>query len=99
MCVGSCIDLTGNVEGIYSEKCEHKTPCFMNIVPLYEMFFVNGCFDSVFACWFLSVEYLADLQGRGGDDPGVYWDFYGSSVCGKQTSPFCIMCVFPNVWG
>ncbi|XP_066477043.1 BCL-6 corepressor isoform X2 [Tiliqua scincoides] len=26
-------------------------------------------------------EYLTDLQGREGDDPGVYWDFYGSSVC------------------
>ncbi|XP_044298509.1 BCL-6 corepressor isoform X4 [Varanus komodoensis] len=26
-------------------------------------------------------EYLTDLQGRGVDDPGLYWDFYGSSVC------------------
>ncbi|XP_036600220.1 BCL-6 corepressor isoform X5 [Trichosurus vulpecula] len=26
-------------------------------------------------------EYLTDLQGRSGDDPGVCWDFYGSSVC------------------
>lgn len=30
-----------------------------------------------------SLEYLADLQGRGFNDPGLYWDFYGSSVCGK----------------
>ncbi|XP_015219729.2 BCL-6 corepressor isoform X2 [Lepisosteus oculatus] len=29
---------------------------------------------------FLS-DYFADLQGRGEDDPGLYWDFYGSSVC------------------
>ncbi|XP_053161375.1 BCL-6 corepressor isoform X4 [Hemicordylus capensis] len=26
-------------------------------------------------------EYLTDLQGRAIDDPGLYWDFYGSSVC------------------
>uniref|UniRef100_A0ABM5FY50 BCL-6 corepressor isoform X2 n=1 Tax=Pogona vitticeps TaxID=103695 RepID=A0ABM5FY50_9SAUR len=26
-------------------------------------------------------EYFADLQGRGFNDPGLYWDFYGSSVC------------------
>ncbi|XP_077462512.1 uncharacterized protein LOC144078192 isoform X2 [Stigmatopora argus] len=26
-------------------------------------------------------EYLADLQGRSEGDPGVCWDFYGSSVC------------------
>ncbi|XP_048396177.1 BCL-6 corepressor isoform X9 [Stegostoma tigrinum] len=26
-------------------------------------------------------EYFADLQGRSNDDPGLYWDFYGSSVC------------------
>ncbi|XP_033930222.1 BCL-6 corepressor isoform X4 [Melopsittacus undulatus] len=26
-------------------------------------------------------EYLTDLQGRSVDDPGLYWDFYGSSVC------------------
>ncbi|XP_072283295.1 BCL-6 corepressor isoform X2 [Pyxicephalus adspersus] len=26
-------------------------------------------------------EYLTDLQGRNGDDPGLSWDFYGSSVC------------------
>ncbi|XP_041066938.1 BCL-6 corepressor isoform X7 [Carcharodon carcharias] len=26
-------------------------------------------------------EYFADLQGRSSDDPGLYWDFYGSSVC------------------
>uniref|UniRef100_A0A4W3IA45 BCL6 corepressor n=1 Tax=Callorhinchus milii TaxID=7868 RepID=A0A4W3IA45_CALMI len=26
-------------------------------------------------------EYFADLQGRNEDDPGLFWDFYGSSVC------------------
>ncbi|XP_043928249.1 BCL-6 corepressor [Protopterus annectens] len=26
-------------------------------------------------------DYFADLQGRKDDDPGLYWDFYGSSVC------------------
>ncbi|KAG2456788.1 BCOR protein, partial [Polypterus senegalus] len=26
-------------------------------------------------------EYFADLQGRSDDDPGLYWDFYGSCVC------------------
>ncbi|XP_061143579.1 BCL-6 corepressor isoform X1 [Syngnathus typhle] len=26
-------------------------------------------------------DYFADLQGRADDDPGVYWEFYGSSVC------------------
>ncbi|XP_078088704.1 BCL-6 corepressor isoform X1 [Mustelus asterias] len=26
-------------------------------------------------------EYFADLQGRSSDDPGLCWDFYGSSVC------------------
>ncbi|XP_039198103.1 BCL-6 corepressor isoform X5 [Crotalus tigris] len=26
-------------------------------------------------------EYLTDLQGRDVDDPGLSWDFYGSSVC------------------
>ncbi|TSK67289.1 BCL-6 corepressor [Bagarius yarrelli] len=25
--------------------------------------------------------YFADLQGREDDDPGVYWEFYGSAVC------------------
>ncbi|XP_075052526.1 BCL-6 corepressor isoform X2 [Mixophyes fleayi] len=29
-------------------------------------------------------EYLTDLQGRTGDDPGLYWDFYGSSVCDSK---------------
>ncbi|RXM31620.1 BCL-6 corepressor [Acipenser ruthenus] len=29
---------------------------------------------------FLS-EYFADLQSRRDDDPGLYWDFYGSCVC------------------
>lgn len=27
------------------------------------------------------IDYFADLQGRPDDDPGLYWDFYGSSVC------------------
>uniref|UniRef100_H3DC09 BCL6 corepressor n=1 Tax=Tetraodon nigroviridis TaxID=99883 RepID=H3DC09_TETNG len=26
-------------------------------------------------------DYFADLQGRSDDDPGLYWEFYGSSVC------------------
>ncbi|XP_068165089.1 BCL-6 corepressor-like isoform X2 [Antennarius striatus] len=26
-------------------------------------------------------DYLSDLQGRSEDDPGIYWEFYGSSVC------------------
>ncbi|XP_046902238.1 LOW QUALITY PROTEIN: BCL-6 corepressor-like [Hypomesus transpacificus] len=26
-------------------------------------------------------EYFADLQGRTDDDPGVFWEFYGSAVC------------------
>ncbi|XP_029941957.1 BCL-6 corepressor-like [Salarias fasciatus] len=26
-------------------------------------------------------EYLSDLQGRSEGDPGIYWEFYGSSVC------------------
>ncbi|XP_029386208.1 BCL-6 corepressor isoform X2 [Echeneis naucrates] len=26
-------------------------------------------------------DYFADLQGRTDDDPGLYWEFYGSSVC------------------
>uniref|UniRef100_A0A672NT10 BCL-6 corepressor-like n=1 Tax=Sinocyclocheilus grahami TaxID=75366 RepID=A0A672NT10_SINGR len=29
---------------------------------------------------FLS-DYFADLQGREDDDPGLYWEFYGSAVC------------------
>ncbi|XP_053347840.1 BCL-6 corepressor isoform X1 [Clarias gariepinus] len=29
---------------------------------------------------FLS-DYFTDLQGREDDDPGVYWEFYGSAVC------------------
>ncbi|XP_063811653.1 BCL-6 corepressor isoform X2 [Pseudophryne corroboree] len=29
-------------------------------------------------------EYLTDLQGRNGDDPGLSWDFYGSSVCDSK---------------
>ncbi|KAM4609426.1 BCL-6 corepressor-like [Polymixia lowei] len=27
------------------------------------------------------VDYFADLQGRSDDDPGLYWEFYGSAVC------------------
>lgn len=42
----------------------------------------------VFVVVFSSPEYLTDLQGRSVDDPGLYWDFYGSSVCGKQMLPF-----------
>ncbi|XP_062386481.1 BCL-6 corepressor-like [Sardina pilchardus] len=26
-------------------------------------------------------DYFADLQGREDDDPGLYWEFYGSAVC------------------
>ncbi|XP_042260261.1 BCL-6 corepressor-like [Thunnus maccoyii] len=26
-------------------------------------------------------DYLSDLQGRSEGDPGIYWEFYGSSVC------------------
>ncbi|KAL2087781.1 hypothetical protein ACEWY4_016609 [Coilia grayii] len=26
-------------------------------------------------------DYFADLQGRDDDDPGLYWEFYGSAVC------------------
>ncbi|XP_018411850.1 PREDICTED: BCL-6 corepressor isoform X2 [Nanorana parkeri] len=29
-------------------------------------------------------EYLTDLQGRNGDDPGLSWDFSGSSVCDPE---------------
>uniref|UniRef100_A0A6I8PJJ0 BCL6 corepressor n=1 Tax=Ornithorhynchus anatinus TaxID=9258 RepID=A0A6I8PJJ0_ORNAN len=37
-------------------------------------------------------EYLTDLQGRSGDDPGVHWDFYGSSVCDpKDESGFDVL--------
>lgn len=32
---------------------------------------------------FLTLDYFADLQGRVDDDPGVYWEFYGSAVCGE----------------
>ncbi|CAG5865803.1 unnamed protein product [Menidia menidia] len=28
-----------------------------------------------------AVYYFADLQGRSDDDPGLYWEFYGSAVC------------------
>ncbi|XP_069802125.1 BCL-6 corepressor isoform X2 [Dendropsophus ebraccatus] len=37
-------------------------------------------------------EYLTDLQGRSGDDPGLSWDFYGSSVCdSKDESGFDVL--------
>ncbi|KAE8623043.1 hypothetical protein XENTR_v10005469 [Xenopus tropicalis] len=37
-------------------------------------------------------EYLTDLQGRSCDDPGLSWDFYGSSVCDlKEESGFDIL--------
>ncbi|XP_070606651.1 BCL-6 corepressor isoform X7 [Erythrolamprus reginae] len=37
-------------------------------------------------------EYLIDLQGRDVDDPGLSWDFYGSSVCEpKSESGFDIL--------
>ncbi|XP_064007989.1 BCL-6 corepressor isoform X4 [Pogoniulus pusillus] len=37
-------------------------------------------------------EYLTDLQGRSVDDPGLCWDFYGSSVCDpKDESGFDIL--------
>lgn len=42
----------------------------------------------VYVVVFSSPEYLTDLQGRSVDDPGLYWDFYGSSVCGEQMLPF-----------
>ncbi|XP_060090109.1 BCL-6 corepressor isoform X4 [Heteronotia binoei] len=30
-------------------------------------------------------EYLIDLQGRDVDEPGMYWEFFGSSVCEPKT--------------
>ncbi|KAM5179478.1 BCL-6 corepressor isoform 2-T2 [Mantella aurantiaca] len=37
-------------------------------------------------------EYLTDLQGRNGEDPGLSWDFYGSSVCDpKEESGFDVL--------
>ncbi|XP_032888983.1 BCL-6 corepressor isoform X3 [Amblyraja radiata] len=45
---------------------------------------------------FLS-EYFADLQGRINDDPGLYWDFYGSSVCEPvEESGFNVLANPPN---
>ncbi|XP_029112169.1 BCL-6 corepressor-like isoform X2 [Scleropages formosus] len=42
--------------------------------------------SDLMAC-FLS-DYFADLQGRANDDdPGLYWDFYGSSVCEPTEDP------------
>ncbi|XP_064165937.1 BCL-6 corepressor-like isoform X2 [Anguilla rostrata] len=32
-------------------------------------------------------DYFADLQGRPDDDPGLCWDFYGSSVCEPADDP------------
>uniref|UniRef100_A0A3B4YPV4 BCL6 corepressor n=1 Tax=Seriola lalandi dorsalis TaxID=1841481 RepID=A0A3B4YPV4_SERLL len=29
-------------------------------------------------------DYFADLQGRSDDDQGLYWEFYGSAVCGDE---------------
>lgn len=48
----------------------------------------------VFVVVFSSPEYLTDLQGRSVDDPGLYWDFYGSSVCGEQMLPFFFLCMW-----
>lgn len=42
----------------------------------------------------ISLEYLTDLQGHDVDDPGLFWDFYGSSVCGKKTWCFGVGCFF-----
>ncbi|XP_053562452.1 BCL-6 corepressor isoform X2 [Bombina bombina] len=37
-------------------------------------------------------EYLTDLQGRSCDDPGLCWNFYGSSVCdSKEESGFDVL--------
>ncbi|KFP10041.1 BCL-6 corepressor, partial [Egretta garzetta] len=42
-------------------------------------------------------EYLTDLQGRSVDDPGLYWDFYGSSVCDpKDESGFDVLANPPS---
>ncbi|KAM6957996.1 BCL-6 corepressor-like [Tautogolabrus adspersus] len=30
-------------------------------------------------------DYLSDLQGRSEGDPGIYWEFYGGSVCEPST--------------
>ncbi len=38
----------------------------------------------------LSIDYFADLQGRSDDDPGLYWEFYGSAVCGEYWSALCV---------
>ncbi|MGH0155779.1 UNVERIFIED_CONTAM: hypothetical protein FKN15_030137 [Acipenser sinensis] len=42
---------------------------------------------------FLS-EYFADLQSRRDDDPGLYWDFYGSCVCGESG----LVVLIPRNW-
>ncbi|XP_068125966.1 BCL-6 corepressor isoform X2 [Hyperolius riggenbachi] len=37
-------------------------------------------------------EYLTDLQGREGDDPGLSWDFFGSYVCdSKEETGFDVL--------
>ncbi|XP_030199342.1 BCL-6 corepressor isoform X1 [Gadus morhua] len=39
------------------------------------------------------IDYFADLQGRPDDDPGLYWEFYGSAVCeaGEEGGAFDIL--------
>ncbi|KAJ3592307.1 hypothetical protein NHX12_007435 [Muraenolepis orangiensis] len=39
------------------------------------------------------IDYFADLQGRPDDDPGLYWEFYGSAVCesGEDGGAFDIL--------
>uniref|UniRef100_A0A3Q3X6E4 BCL-6 corepressor PCGF1 binding domain-containing protein n=1 Tax=Mola mola TaxID=94237 RepID=A0A3Q3X6E4_MOLML len=36
-------------------------------------------------------DYLSDLQGRSEGDPGICWEFYGSSVCGNEGGVFNIL--------
>uniref|UniRef100_A0A3B4HA70 BCL6 corepressor n=1 Tax=Pundamilia nyererei TaxID=303518 RepID=A0A3B4HA70_9CICH len=36
-------------------------------------------------------DYLSDLQGRSEGDPGIYWEFYGSSVCGYEEGVYNIL--------
>lgn len=63
------------------EYCDPVWQIFSKLVSLY--------FDSIFVVY-VFLEYLIDLQGRDVDDPGMYWEFFGSSVCGKETFPFLI---------
>uniref|UniRef100_A0A3B3UUQ0 Uncharacterized protein n=1 Tax=Poecilia latipinna TaxID=48699 RepID=A0A3B3UUQ0_9TELE len=46
---------------------------------------------------FLS-DYFADLQGRSDDDPGLYWEFYGSAVCesGEEGGVYNILADAPG---